>query len=100
MNLKILLRKLIWIPRKAAILAIRFYQLTFSPEQRILGTHRSVCRFYPSCSSYSLQAIERFGILKGGWLAAKRIAKCQPFGKSGWDPVPKANDHLLKIIAK
>lgn len=92
MNLKILLRKLIWIPRKATILAIRFYQLTLSPERGIFGTHRPACRFYPSCSSYSLQAIEKFGILKGGWLAAKRIAKCQPFGKNGWDPVPKIND--------
>ncbi|WP_054696064.1 membrane protein insertion efficiency factor YidD [Syntrophomonas palmitatica] len=46
------------------------------------------CRFYPSCSSYSIEAIEKYGVLKGGWLAAKRISRCHPFHAGGFDPVP------------
>ena len=46
------------------------------------------CRFQPSCSAYAIQAIEKHGALKGGWLAAKRIARCHPWGGQGHDPVP------------
>ena len=49
---------------------------------------RGVCRFYPTCSAYALEAIEKYGILKGSWLSAKRLAKCHPFNKGGYDPVP------------
>ncbi len=48
-----------------------------------------VCRFYPSCSHYALEAVEKHGILRGGWLALKRILKCQPFHPGGYDPVPE-----------
>jgi len=46
------------------------------------------CRFEPSCSRYASAAIERHGVFKGSWLAAKRLARCQPWGGSGYDPVP------------
>ena len=46
------------------------------------------CRFQPSCSAYAIEALRRYGALKGGWLAAKRIARCRPWGGHGHDPVP------------
>lgn len=64
------------------IIPIRLYQLTLS---KIMPP---VCRYHPSCSRYSLEAIQRYGFFKGGWLMVKRLARCQPFGGSGYDPVP------------
>jgi len=68
----------------AAVLFIRFYKLFISP---LLPAS---CRYYPSCSVYAEQAIKRFGIFKGGFLAARRILSCNPFGGSGYDPVPES----------
>ncbi len=62
---------------------IRFYQRFISP-----GLPPS-CRFEPSCSQYGYQAIERYGVLRGGWLALKRISRCHPFNPGGYDPVPE-----------
>lgn len=64
------------------ILLIRIYQYTLSPY---IG--RS-CRYTPTCSVYSIEAIKKHGAIKGGWLAAKRIGSCNPWGGSGYDPVP------------
>ncbi|MGI5836215.1 MAG: membrane protein insertion efficiency factor YidD [Chloroflexota bacterium] len=61
---------------------IRFYQLIISPMLP------SACRFEPSCSHYGYEAIDRYGLWKGGWLAAKRIGRCHPFHPGGYDPVP------------
>ncbi len=61
---------------------IRFYQKIISPL-----TPPS-CRFYPTCSHYGLEAVQKHGALKGGWLAIKRIGKCHPFHPGGFDPVP------------
>lgn len=69
-------------PRTIPMLLIRGYQRVISP---ILP---SSCRFWPSCSQYTLEAIERYGVLKGGWLGARRIARCHPFHPGGFDPVP------------
>ncbi len=61
---------------------IRGYQLTFS---KILPPS---CRYYPSCSHYTYEAVERYGWFRGGWMGAVRIARCHPFAKGGYDPVP------------
>jgi len=65
-----------------ALVLIRFYQRFISP---LLPPS---CRFEPSCSHYGYEAINRYGILRGGWLAVKRIGRCQPFNPGGYDPVP------------
>lgn len=49
---------------------------------------RGVCRFMPTCSQYAKQAISKYGVLKGGWLTVRRLAKCHPFCAGGYDPVP------------
>jgi len=69
-------------PQKIAIACIKGYQRFISP---MLGSN---CRFQPTCSSYAKQAIERFGVIKGCWLASKRILKCHPLNEGGDDPVP------------
>jgi hypothetical protein len=75
-----MLKKIITYP---FILLIRFYQVAISPYTP------ATCRFSPTCSSYSLEALKVHGLLKGGWLSIKRICKCHPWGSSGYDPVPK-----------
>ncbi len=64
------------------IVIIRFYQIVISPLTP------AACRFEPTCSTYSKEALEKHGILKGSWLAIKRITSCHPWGRSGYDPVP------------
>jgi len=62
---------------------IRFYRRGVSP---LLP---SACRYSPSCSAYAEEAVERFGAVRGGWLAARRLLRCHPWGGSGYDPVPE-----------
>jgi putative membrane protein insertion efficiency factor len=72
---------------KAVLLAlIRLYQLTLS---RALPP---TCIYEPSCSQYSYQAIERFGAMRGGWMAVKRVCRCHPFNSGGYDPVPELEE--------
>lgn len=68
--------------KRLIVVLIRGYQLAISP---FLG--RS-CRYYPTCSAYAIEAVERHGALKGGWLACKRICRCHPWHPGGYDPVP------------
>ena len=67
---------------RALIATIRFYQKGISPLTP------PACRFVPSCSQYGAEAIERYGAARGGWLLLRRLARCQPFCRGGWDPVP------------
>lgn len=71
------------LPRLPLLALIRFYQLTIS---RALPA--GVCRFYPTCSQYGYEAIARYGLVKGGWMAFTRVLRCQPFHPGGYDPVP------------
>jgi hypothetical protein len=68
----------IWLPVKL----IRLYQITLSPY---MGRQ---CRYTPTCSNYALEALQKHGLLRGSWLAVKRILRCAPWGGSGYDPVP------------
>ena len=72
--------------KKAFISLIRFYQIVISPIKP------PTCRFYPTCSQYGLEAVQRFGALKGSWLAIKRISRCHPFHPGGFDPVPEKKE--------
>lgn len=65
-----------------ALIPIRLYQIFISPAMP------PTCRFVPSCSQYSMEAIAHFGLVKGGWLAFTRILRCHPFNPGGYDPVP------------
>ena len=69
------------LPRLAVAGLIRVYQLLSSPFP-------SPCRHSPSCSMYTLEAVRRYGALKGSWLGLRRIARCHPFSAGGYDPVP------------
>jgi putative membrane protein insertion efficiency factor len=68
--------------RVILIALVRGYQLSLSP---LLP---AACRYYPSCSAYAIEALERHGAMRGSWLAARRIARCNPFRPGGFDPVP------------
>ena len=68
--------------KRLALGLIRLYQLTISQVMP------PSCRFMPTCSQYTYEAISRYGFLKGGWLGARRLARCYPFHPGGYDPVP------------
>jgi len=70
------------IMKRIALAMIRFYKRFLSP---LLP---SACRFEPTCSVYTYQAIEKYGVFKGGWMGIKRISRCHPFNPGGYDPVP------------
>ena len=69
--------------RKIFIGLIRFYQYAISPY---IPPH---CRYTPTCSTYAVEAIEQLGILRGGWMALRRIGRCHPWHEGGYDPLPK-----------
>lgn len=72
-----------WVLSSPFVALVRFYQVCISP----LKPHPT-CRFTPTCSQYAIEALRKYGPLKGGWLALRRILRCHPWGGSGYDPVP------------
>ena len=79
------------------LMLIRFYQKVISP------CFPPRCRFYPTCSAYAFTAIERFGAIRGGYLALRRILKCHPFHPGGYDPVPEnwiETDNTTALLQK
>ncbi len=68
--------------KRFLLAGLRFYRTQISPN------HPPTCRFIPTCSTYAVEAIEKYGAAKGSWLAVRRLLKCHPFHKGGYDPVP------------
>jgi putative membrane protein insertion efficiency factor len=71
--------------RYVVIALLRAYRFAISP------LYGSVCRYYPSCSAYALEAVTRHGTFRGGWLAVRRVLRCHPWAPGGYDPVPRAD---------
>ena len=77
--------------KKVFIALIRFYQVAIS-------SHRpACCKYSPTCSAYGIEAIQRFGAIKGGGLTIWRILRCNPFSRGGYDPVPEKKEKIKKI---
>lgn len=76
------MRFILSLPKRALLWLIRFYRAAISPH------HQPCCRFTPTCSQYALEAVEKYGAVKGGCLALGRILRCNPLCKGGNDPVP------------
>lgn len=77
--------------RRAAVLPLRFYQRFISPLKGVPS-----CRFSPTCSQYAVEAILEWGVLRGGALAVWRLLRCNPFGRGGFDPVPKRKNDRIR----
>lgn len=75
-------RSIMLLPRNGVILLLRLYRALISP------LYGDVCRYYPSCSAYGLVAVQEHGVVAGGWLTAKRLARCHPWAEGGIDDVP------------
>lgn len=82
MQIKELLKSVLKIITFPFIVLIKIYQIFISP------LFPSSCRYTPTCSHYTLEALKKYGLFKGGWLGIKRISRCHPWGGSGYDPVP------------
>ena len=70
------------LPKNSMLVMLKFYKRQISPALP------PSCRFFPTCSEYAMQAVQKYGAVKGGYLAARRILRCHPFHEGGYDPVP------------
>jgi len=77
-----LARRAVRLPALAVVGLLRLWQLLISP------VYGQTCRFYPSCTAYAMQAVDRHGLVRGGWLAVRRLARCHPWNPGGVDHVP------------
>lgn len=86
------------LPRKFFLLIIRIYQGALSPDHGLLSYRYpgGFCKFDPTCSQFTYQAIEHFGLLRGGVRALKRIWRCNPFSRGGYDPIDFDKSGLIK----
>jgi len=75
------------VPRNICVVILRAYRAVISP------LYGDVCRYYPSCSAYALEAIQQYGVVRGIWLGTKRIARCHPWAEGGIDDVPAREPH-------
>jgi putative membrane protein insertion efficiency factor len=81
---------LLLLPRNVCVVILRAYRAVISP------LYGDVCRYYPSCSHYALQAIQRHGVIRGVWLGSRRLARCHPWAEGGIDDVPvRKSDNLV-----
>ena len=87
---------MVWLVR----FFIRVYQCTLSPLLRLLCGPESGCRFTPSCSRYFLEAVETHGLRRGTWFGLKRLARCQPWGGCGYDPVPHRETSRIELAGR
>jgi putative membrane protein insertion efficiency factor len=69
--------------------AARLLRASIRGYQALAAGRPSPCRYWPTCSAYGLEAVERHGALRGGWLTIRRVGRCHPWGGTGWDPVPE-----------
>ena len=86
-----LLRVLLLLPRNAAVALLIAYRAVISP------LYGEVCRYYPSCSRYGLEAVQEYGVLVGGALTAARICRCNPWSKGGVDDVPRRHVQRYRV---
>lgn len=83
------LKVILVTPRKGVLLLIKLYQKTLSPDHGLLSYKHpyGYCKHSPSCSEYAYQAVDAYGVIKGGVKAIKRVIKCNPFSQGGYDPI-------------
>ena len=93
-NLTCVIKKIALILAEPFILLVRFYQYFISP---LLGSN---CRYTPTCSHYTVEALKTHGVFTGGWLSIKRILSCNPWGGSGYDPVPTKEELRARKLSK
>ncbi len=81
--------KILYYPRYVAVKMLRIYQKTLSFDHGFLKIFfpNGYCRFYPTCSEYAIRAIEKYGVIKGGFKGLWRVIRCNPFNKGGYDPL-------------